>query len=163
MGSSESNFTKPAEVEQGGFHVFELHMPSAAYSGFFVIFVLLLVFFGIYFCLKKCNLCKRFLSFPKNDPHHPTAHPNNSGEPSQGKVYLSVQPSQNGSYSVSIPEFGNSGIRGHNVRRGLPRAPTVKAPVIPPSAHEHIYTPPGRRNSLLSLLEPNPEKAETPK
>ena len=161
MGSSTSNFTKPAEVEQGGFHVFELHMPSAAYSGFFVIFISLLVFFGVYFCLKKCNFCKRFFSSPQNVPPNPYKHPFISGKQPHGRAYLNARPSE--AYSMHMPEESLSGIRSHIVNRGAPRPPPVTgtAPIAPQHTTDHISSPPGRRSSILSLLESNPGVAAT--
>ena len=148
MGSSESTITKPEEVEQGGFHIFELHLPTAAYSSFFVIFLLLLIFFGVYFCLKKCNLCKRFFYSPPNAPHNPYKH--QTGE-SHGRV---MKPG--GAYSISMAEA--SRLRDHKGGRDLPNLPPVRG-VAPPS--DHVYTPPGRRSSLLSLLESNAENIKT--
>ena len=148
MGSSTSNFTKPEEVEQGGLHVFELHMPSAAYSGIFVIFFSLLLFFGVYFCLKKCNLCKRFFPSSQNAPPSPYQHPLTGGEQPHGKSYLHVRPGKSGSYSVHMPGSSLSGVSSHNVNRQA-------AQIAPPPPTDHIYSPPPpvRRNSILSLLE----------
>ena len=127
MGSSKSTFEKPSQQENGGFHVFELHLPSATYASFFVLLLVALILLSLYLLFTKWPLFGK----TRNSHQNPTtSHPSIHHKPHMAPFEMSihgrhapsgrvvVKPNGNGSYAFSsVPSFDQE--------RFLPATPRV--------------------------------------
>ena len=164
MGSSKSTFEKPSQQENGGFHIFELHLPSATYAGFFVLLLIALLLMSLYILIKKWPLFGKTRQNSRRNPTttNPSAHHKPSMVPFEMSVQgrhapsgrVMIKPNGNGSYAFSsVPTFDQD--------RFLPAPPRVSenegaAVYSIPSTSKPTGKKQPLHSSIMSLLDTTP-------
>ena len=158
MGSSKSTFEKPSQQENSGFHIFELHLPTATYASFFIILLVALILLSLYLLFTKWPLFGKTRNSHQNPTTiQPSIHHKPHMVPFEMSIHgrhapsgrVVVKPNGNGSYAFSpVPSF--------NPDRFLPAPPRVMegdgTPIYSNPTPSKVTKQP-LHSSIMSLLD----------
>lgn len=161
MGSSESTFEKPSQQENGGFHIFELHLPSATYAGLFVIILIALLSLSLYFLITKWPLFGKNRNNSRQNPTTttPSVYHKPPVAPFEMQIHgrhapsnrVMVKPNGHGSYAAfSVPSFDQGRFLPEPPKGSEAEGGTVYSNPSTSTGTQHPL-----QTSIMSLLDPN--------